>query len=91
MNMRLLASLGASALLSATLCTQLMASEMLRFQVFLDDKPIGEHSFRIAESGNVKRVNSRAAFDVDWYNDQLGWVGLASEAGKGRRLTYRRT
>ncbi len=25
-----------------------------------------------------------------WYNDRLGWVGLASNTDKGRRLTYRR-
>jgi hypothetical protein len=42
------------------------ASELLRFQVYLDDKPIGEHSFRIAEGGGDTRVSSRAAFDVDF-------------------------
>ena len=41
------------------------ASELLRFQVYLDDKPIGEHSFRISENGELTRVTSRAAFDVD--------------------------
>lgn len=25
-----------------------------------------------------------------WYNDALGWVGLSSDTGKGRRLIYRR-
>lgn len=25
-----------------------------------------------------------------WYSDSLGWVGLPSNAGKGRRLVYRR-
>jgi hypothetical protein len=25
-----------------------------------------------------------------WYNDDLGWVGLASDTGKGGRLVYRR-
>lgn len=42
------------------------ANEVLRFQVFLDDKPIGEHSFRISETGTLTRVSSRAAFDVDF-------------------------
>jgi hypothetical protein len=42
------------------------ASEHLRFQVYLDDKPIGEHSFRISETGDLTRVSSRAAFDVDF-------------------------
>jgi hypothetical protein len=41
-------------------------SEQLRFQVYLDDRPIGEHSFRIADSGDTTRVTSRAAFDVDF-------------------------
>ena len=42
------------------------ANQLLRFQVYLDDKPIGEHSFRIAGSGDTRRVSSRAAFDVDF-------------------------
>ena len=42
------------------------ANEVLRFQVYLDDKPIGEHSFRISETGDLTRVSSRAAFDVDF-------------------------
>ena len=41
-------------------------NQLLRFQVYLDDEPIGEHSFRIASSGDTKRVSSRAAFDVDF-------------------------
>lgn len=42
------------------------ASELLRFQVLLDDKPIGEHSFRIDARGERTEVTSRAAFDVDF-------------------------
>jgi hypothetical protein len=42
------------------------SSEDLRFKVFLGDKPIGEHSFTISEAGDLKRVSSRAAFDVDF-------------------------
>jgi hypothetical protein len=38
----------------------------LRFQVFLDDRPIGEHTYRITGSGKRMRVSSRAAFDVDF-------------------------
>jgi hypothetical protein len=38
---------------------------VLRFQVFLDEKPIGEHSFQIAETGGNTRVTSRASFDID--------------------------
>jgi hypothetical protein len=25
-----------------------------------------------------------------WYNDDMGWVGLESDTGKGRRIIYRR-
>jgi hypothetical protein len=42
------------------------AAEQLRFQVYLDERPIGEHSFRIAGSGDTTRVTSRASFDVDF-------------------------
>jgi hypothetical protein len=42
------------------------AAEQLRFQVYLDERPIGEHSFRIADSGATTRVTSRASFDVDF-------------------------
>jgi hypothetical protein len=42
------------------------AAEELRFEVFLNDRPIGEHRFRIADSGKTTRVSSRAAFDVDF-------------------------
>lgn len=49
-----------------TLWSPANASELLRFQVYLDDKPIGEHSFRISENGELTRVFSRAAFDVDF-------------------------
>ncbi len=41
-------------------------AEQLRFQVYLDERPIGEHSFRIADTGRITRVTSRAAFDVDF-------------------------
>ena len=36
------------ALLLLGLCAPGIAGEVLRFQVYLDDKPIGEHSFRIS-------------------------------------------
>jgi hypothetical protein len=42
------------------------AAETLRFQVYLDERPIGEHSFRIVGSGDTTRVTSRASFDVDF-------------------------
>ena len=57
---------GLMALLLLALCSPIVASEVLRFQVYLDDKPIGEHSFRISEGGGLKRVSSSAAFDVDF-------------------------
>lgn len=36
----------------------------LRFEVLLDDQPIGFHRFRIDRSGDVQRVESEAQFDV---------------------------
>jgi hypothetical protein len=54
------------ALLLLGLCAPGIAGEVLRFQVYLDDKPIGEHSFRISESGETRRISSSASFDVDF-------------------------
>jgi hypothetical protein len=48
------------------------------------------------EVGNRKVSATRYALTTDkltidlWYNDSLGWVGLSSDTGKGRRLVYRR-
>jgi hypothetical protein len=53
-------------LLGALGFTTVAAAEQLRFQVYLDERPIGEHSFRIADSGDTTRVTSRASFDVDF-------------------------
>jgi hypothetical protein len=53
-------------LLAGLMLATTAAAEQLRFQVYLDDRPIGEHSFRIADSGGITRVTSRAAFDVDF-------------------------
>ena len=55
-----------AAALAMTMLSPLQANELLRFEVYLDDRPIGEHSFRIADSGDTTRVTSRAAFDVDF-------------------------
>ncbi len=63
---RRILSYGLMALLLLALCSPIVASEVLRFQVYLDDKPIGEHNFRISEAGGTKRVSSNAAFDVDF-------------------------
>jgi len=48
------------------LCSPGFAGEVLRFQVYLDNKPIGEHSFRISENSELKRISSSASFDVDF-------------------------
>ena len=66
MNRPLTMTLGSAALALLTAWAPTQANEVLRFQVYLDDKPIGEHSFRIAEGGDTTRVSSRAAFDVDF-------------------------
>jgi hypothetical protein len=34
-----------------------------RFDVFLDDAPIGQHEFRLIETGTTTRIDSRAKFD----------------------------
>jgi hypothetical protein len=47
-------------------CAPGIAGEELRFQVYLDDKPIGEHSFRISDNGETRRISSSASFDVDF-------------------------
>jgi hypothetical protein len=53
-------------LLTACMLAAPAAAEQLRFDVYLDDRAIGEHSFRIADAGDTTRVTSRAAFDVDF-------------------------
>lgn len=40
------------------------AQDELAFAVSLDDKPIGTHRFRIAESGTLRIVETEASFDV---------------------------
>lgn len=56
----------APALLLALAAAPAAANETLRFQVFLGDRPIGEHSFRINERGDQTQVTSQASFDVDF-------------------------
>ncbi len=41
------------------------APQTLRFKVYLDESPIGEHSFELTAGGAEKRVVSRARFDVN--------------------------
>lgn len=57
---------GMIAAILMTLSTLVTANQLLRFQVYLDDRPIGEHSFRIADLGDITQVASRAEFDVDF-------------------------
>jgi hypothetical protein len=57
---------GLIALILLAVCLPASAGEILRFQVYLDDKPIGEHSFRIANNGDLQRIASNASFDVDF-------------------------
>ena len=66
MNKFLTTTVVSAALALVTAWTPVLANYVLRFQVYLDDKPIGEHSFRIADGGDMTRVSSRAAFDVDF-------------------------
>ncbi|MCF7977651.1 MAG: DUF6134 family protein [Chromatiaceae bacterium] len=41
--------------------------QTFRFEVLLDDKPIGEHRFDIDVSGDQQRVTSQAEFEVDFF------------------------
>ncbi|MCG6896886.1 MAG: DUF6134 family protein [Thiocapsa sp.] len=41
--------------------------ETLRFKVFLDEDPIGEHSFDIRSLGDTAQVLSRASFEIDFW------------------------
>lgn len=66
MQNRLKTLLGGTAIALLTLWAPARANELLRFQVYLNDRPIGEHSFRIDNAGETTRVLSRAAFDVDF-------------------------
>ena len=54
------------SLLLLGLSSPAISGEVLRFQVYLDEDPIGEHSFRISENNELRRVASSAAFDVDF-------------------------
>ena len=40
------------------------ATDSMRFRVFLDQDPIGEHSFRVSPESGGQQVVSRASFDV---------------------------
>ncbi|MCF7984862.1 MAG: DUF6134 family protein [Thiohalocapsa sp.] len=67
MSTPFLAAAGAIAGLLLSLSAQATGKdELLRFQVYLNDKPIGEHTYRIDRDGDTKHVSSRAAFDVDF-------------------------
>lgn len=63
---RIRAALPAAALLFTLSAPPAVANETLRFRVFLGDRPIGEHSFRINERGDQTQVTSQARFDVDF-------------------------
>lgn len=60
--LRLLGALPLFAALSA----QAAIEDQYRFEVLLDDKPIGEHRFEIDRRGAQARVESRAKFEVDF-------------------------
>jgi hypothetical protein len=67
-NRRLGPSLGALLAVAGALSLDgALASdaETLRFRVYLDRDPIGEHSFRISPGASGQQVLSRASFDVD--------------------------
>jgi hypothetical protein len=62
----ILAAAGIATLFSSMSLQAAGKDEVLRFQVYLNDNPIGEHTYRIDREGETKRVASRAEFDVDF-------------------------
>ncbi len=62
----LLASAIGGLLSLASLSTSAAVDQSFRFEVLLDEKPIGEHSFEIDASGEQQRVTSQADFEVDF-------------------------
>lgn len=50
----------------AALTAQASAGDTYRFEVLLDDKPIGEHRFEVETEGTQQRVRSTAEFKVDF-------------------------
>lgn len=50
----------------ATLSANASLGDTYRFEVLLDDKPIGEHRFEVETSGPEQRVFSEAEFKVDF-------------------------
>ena len=82
-------ALAAVLLAGLTLAATAATAEQLRFQVYLDDRPIGEHSFRIADSGKTTRVTSRAAFAPGTRVETDVRMGAGRPAAIGRDCTPR--
>ena len=58
-----------SALIGLQLCPPAVSAnahtaQEWRYKVFLDDKPIGYHHFRMTDTDQGKQLNSKARFDV---------------------------
>jgi hypothetical protein len=66
MNSLRLRSLFGSLTLFAALSANAAEDASYRFEVLLDDRPIGEHLFEIDRSGDQQRVASNAEFEVDF-------------------------
>jgi hypothetical protein len=54
-------------ILAAPLVSATTEPANLKFKVYLDQDPIGEHSFEIRSSGDVAEVSSRASFDINFW------------------------
>ncbi len=63
-SLRTLTLATALALLPASATATSARVDELRFQVLLDDRAIGHHSFRILDQGSAQRIESLAEFDV---------------------------
>jgi hypothetical protein len=67
----------------APAASALTDSGTYRFQVFLDQDPIGEHSFEIRSRGDAEQVSSRATFDINF------WIFTAYRYRHESRETWR--
>lgn len=66
MNHRSVRATLGSLLLCSALPANAAVDDSYRFEVLLDDRPIGEHRFEIDRSGDRQQVASEAEFKVDF-------------------------
>jgi hypothetical protein len=63
----LLLGLGISSMATSEEAAEITEPFNWRFKVYLDDKPIGWHEFRVTEQGSLSQVETEASFDVKFF------------------------